>query len=89
MPTMTTTQTTATETRPTHCTCCGLPLWETCQPGCPERDAYYAEAAQAVAAARPNRRQRQDKPTVRLRRPTCTELLGRPDLIAQLVLATA
>lgn len=29
---------------------------------------------------------RQAKPTVRLRRPTCTELLGRPDLVAQLVL---
>jgi hypothetical protein len=26
------------------------------------------------------------KPTVRLRRPTCTELLERPDLVAQLVL---
>ena len=33
------------------------------------------------------RRTRQDKPTVQLRRPTCTELLQRPDLIAQLVLA--
>lgn len=32
------------------------------------------------------RRTRMDKPTVQLRRPTCTELLQRPDLIAQLVL---
>lgn len=35
------------------------------------------------------RRTRQDKPTVRLRRPTCTELLGNPALIAQLVLAVS
>lgn len=34
------------------------------------------------------RRTRQDKPTVQLRRPTCTELLERPALIAQLVLAS-
>lgn len=32
------------------------------------------------------RRTRMHKPTVRLRRPTCTELAGRPDLVAQLVL---
>lgn len=31
-------------------------------------------------------RTRQAKPTVRLRRPTCTELCERPDLVAQLVL---
>lgn len=36
-----------------------------------------------------SRRTRQDKPTVRLRRPTCTELLEQPHLIAQLVLASA
>lgn len=35
------------------------------------------------------RRARQDKPTVQLRRPTCTELLGNPALIAQLVLAVS
>lgn len=29
---------------------------------------------------------RSQKPTVQLRRPTCTELLGNPALIAQLVL---
>lgn len=36
-----------------------------------------------------SRRTRQDKPTVQLRRPTCIELLQRPDLIAQLVLAVS
>lgn len=34
------------------------------------------------------RRTRMAKPTVQLRRPTCTELAERPDLVAQLVLAT-
>ena len=29
------------------------------------------------------------KPTVQLRRPTCTELAGRPDLVAQLVLTVS
>ena len=33
-----------------------------------------------------SRRARQAKPTVQLRRPTCTELAERPDLVAQLVL---
>lgn len=32
---------------------------------------------------------RSAKPTVRLRRPTCTELAGNPALIAQLVLAVS
>lgn len=32
---------------------------------------------------------RSAKPTVQLRRPTCTELAGRPDLVAQLVLAVS
>lgn len=35
------------------------------------------------------RYRRSMKPTVELRRPTCTELAGRPDLIAQLVLAVS
>lgn len=35
------------------------------------------------------RRTRRNKTTVQLRRPTCTELAGRPDLVAQLVLHTS
>jgi hypothetical protein len=35
------------------------------------------------------RHARSHKPTVQLRRPTCTELAGRPDLVAQLVLAVS
>lgn len=32
---------------------------------------------------------RSQKPTVQLRRPTCTELVGNPALIAQLVLSVS
>lgn len=35
------------------------------------------------------RRARRNKPTVELRRPTCTELLEQPHLIAQLVLCVS
>jgi len=36
-----------------------------------------------------SRYQRSRKDTVRLRRPTCAELAERPDLVAQLVLASS
>lgn len=45
----------------THCIGCGLHLSEVCQPGCPERDGYYASAQNAVQ----NVRQRKSTPRSR------------------------
>jgi hypothetical protein len=46
----------------------------------------YPNAHTDMLAEMVARAGRRNKPTVRLRRPSCTELAERPDLVAQLVL---